>query len=219
MSETAMKEFVFVQDVTAKDEVNENSLTLTQNYSTALVEKYNFNVAYQYVPSVYRTFFRVIAVYLKSMQSKNKKKIGFRFNDDHGNMIFGATLSYIEGEEGEDSGNWILAYTFDPSDLEGADEVVDNQKDMFVAICQTEMYHENYGNFGDPPSMNRMFEQCIISLKEFLDANSDDGSPVQLTMLGIFTAAVGFENGERVYSITPGAQIKQLIKNDDALSN
>lgn len=217
MSQTAMKEFIFNQDITAAD-VNENTLSLTKNYSVALAEKYNFSVADQHVPTLYRTMFRVIAIALKSMANKKKKKIGFEFKDAHGNMIFGATLSFIEGEEGEDKGNWVLAYTFDPSDLDGSDDIVDNQKDMFVALCQSEIYNDSFGNFGDPVSMNRLFEQCIISLKEFLDANSNDGTPVQLTMLGIFTATVGFEGGEKIFSITPGAQIKQLIKNDDALS-
>lgn len=210
-----MKTFEFIQDINAADE---RTLSLVQNYTTALVEKYQFTVAQQYVAGVYRTLFKVIAIALKNIATKKSKKVSFRFNDDHGNMIFGATLNFIEGEEAEDAGNWVLAYTFDPADLEESDNIISNQQDMFVALCQSEVYSDMFGNFAEPEGMNRMYEQCIESLKEFLDANSEDGEEVQLEMQGIFTATVGFEGGERVYSVVPGAQIKQIIKNDDSLT-
>ena len=212
-----MKTYKFIADPGTTDETTR---TIMNNYETRMVQDYNFNISEHYIAGIYRTFFKLFAIALKNSVTKQTKKASFKFVDLKGNFIMGATLIFNEPEEGEDdSGNWVLSYTFNQEDLADSDVLVDNQNGVFRALAQTELYQEIYGNFGDPESMIQLFEGCVESIKEFLDANSDDGEECQLEMDGIFTATVGFEGGERVYSIVPGATVKQIVKNDEALTS
>lgn len=206
------KKFEFGQDVE-----NGAQTSLVNNFSVSMLEKYNFSLTSEYVPSLYKLLFRSVAIYLKTQQNKNVNKAAFKFLNAKGEFRFGAILKYQAPEEGEEeeTGNWMLSFTFNEEDLEGADVVIDNHKPVYFTIVQTEMYSTTYSNFDTVENMHRLFEGCIDSLLQFLDANSNDGEDVELEMPGIFTAYCGFEDGAKVYSITPGATVKQLIKDDD----
>ena len=208
------KRFEFGRDVN-----NGASISLVSNFGVSMLEKYNFTIADTVVYNLYHIMFRTFAIYLRSQRKKEHNKVSFKFLNANGEFRMGATLTYQAPEEDaeEESGNWILAYTFDAEDLEGADIVIDNHMPIFFSIVQSEMYNTMFGNLEGPESAHRLFEGCIDSMLEFLEANSNDGEEVELNMPGVFTAYCGFEEGNRVYSITPGATVKQLVKDDDKL--
>lgn len=206
------KRFEFGQDVN-----NGAEISLTNNFNISMLEKYSFNIPEHLVPGLYRVMFRSIAIYLKSQQNKGVNKISCKILNAKGEFRMGATLTYQAPEEGaeDETGNWILAYTFDQSDLEGADVLIDNHKPVFFSIVQSELHSTMFGSMEGPESMHKIFEGCIDSMIEFLDANSNDGEEIELNMPDVFTAYCGFEEGSKVYSITPGATVKQLVKDDD----
>ena len=63
-----------------------------------------------------------------------------------------------------------------------------------------------------------IISEFVSAIKNFLDANSNDEADpdADVTLDGVFKASVGIEGGTKIYSIIPGAAIKQIIKNDDA---
>ena len=67
-----------------------------------------------------------------------------------------------------------------------------------------------------PADLNILVAEYINAIRDFLDQNSNESTEdVELVMDEVFTAGVGFEKGQKVFSLVPGTAIKQIVKNDD----
>ena len=201
-------------------EGNANEPSISLSYVNAIREKYSMIFNETLVPNFYRTLFRSMAIVLKHFEAKATPKIGFSLLNDKGDFRIGAILTYQAPEEGEedDNGNWNLAFTLDKEDMKELDKAIDSHSDAFWQVASSELYSAIFGHFENAVSMNQMFDEAINNIIVFLDRNSNDGSEVELTLPGIFTASCGFEDGAKVYSIVPGATIKQIIKDDANLN-
>ena len=202
-------------------EQGKDTLSIVPYFTSKCMQKFGMQVVDNHVPIIFRVFFRAVAITLHTKQSKNTKKVGFEFQTDKGEFIFGATMSYIAPEDvGEDdAGNWNLSFTFDKADLDGCSDIIVNHDDVFVTVANEEMHTILNGSFSNPRDMNMLFDAVLDSIVHYLDVNSnDDTEEVTLFMKDIFTATVSFEDGKKVYTCTPGVQIKQLIKDDSKLT-
>lgn len=219
MAKTFELNVVNAEDVNNPNEATPIEISLVSNFTRTVLEKHGMNIPDKLVPVLYRVTMRGIALMLKENQSK-EEKVGFTFLNENGEFRFGATLSYdLSEEEGEEqSGNWNISYTFDKEDMADIAKICDNHNNTFTAIMELELYNTIYGHFTNPRSLSLIIEELIECLKLFLDTNANDGENVELTMPGVFVATCDVENGTKTFSITPGATIKQLIKNDDGLS-
>ncbi len=198
--------------------VNGDTTSMSANFVASVKEKFSFVIPDNRVPNLYRMLFRTMAAFTKMYMSKEKESIGFSLVNDRGEFVIGALLTYQAPEEGEDdAGNWNLSFTFIKEDIEAAATQVDSTNDTFFTMANAELYASVKGNFNSVLSMSQILTVCVENLKAFLDRNSES-EECEITMPGIFTAAVTFEDGSKFFSITPGAVVKQLIKNDAVLS-
>ena len=211
-----MKNYVIGHDTLQKDDPNYCSLI--DELRLKLREEYAMIVPELLVPPMYRIFFRSFAIMTKYHASKQNHKTGFSFKDSRGQFLLGTILTYNAPENEDEDGNWNLSMTFYPEDMEGLDLSLDTFSDNFMTIVQAEMFSESHAHCDSNADLICIISEFISAIKNFLDVNSnnDTDPEVTLTMDGVFKASVGIEGGTKVYSIVPGAAIKQIIKNDDA---
>ena len=168
----------------------------------------------------------VFTTFAKALAAKRcgKHDTGFIFKDDKGNFKFGGILTYQNPEEGseDDTGNFYLSFTDNPDDFKDFDPnyLIDNHNNMFVDIAKTVALDVMHGRFQSVESMNLMFNTAIDTLYVYMDKNVNNEDDVhELTLDGIFIAIATIdENGNKIISIVPGDYIKQLIKDDRAIS-
>ena len=192
--------------------------SVVSEFFTKMKDKYGMLVPDAMIAPLVRTVFRSFATMMKYNESKNVKKMGFCVRDDKGLFKIGILLNYNppEDEESEDVGNFVLSMTFDESDMESCDQLLDERIDTYNVILQTMLFSEVNTHCDDNAAMHIVVSEIIDSIKDFLDQNSNDTTEdVELEMKSVFTAGVSIENGAKHYYIIPGYSVKQIIKNDD----
>lgn len=185
------------------------------NFVVHIKDRWGINFNNAASPGMYIVFMNSIATFLKYQKSKATPHIGLKLLTNEGKFFMGATLDYHapEGDD-DDTGNWTLSFTFNEGDLLECDAIFDSMNDMFTTVVAKEISSVIYGSVHDNTCIAMLFESCVDVLKQTLDSMSNDGSDAEIVYDGIFTASVGFEEGQKFYAITPGEIIKQLIKDD-----
>ena len=192
---------------------------IASHYVAVIKERWSMDYPENRVAELYRVIFNSIATMLKVNRNKNNPRIGFKLLNDAGEFRLGAILEYQKAEESEeDTGNWVLSFTFYEEDMKDLNDCKDNMFDSFFTIADHEMYSTTCGHFVDGEVITDMFSAAIESLKSQLSDIADSGEEVVITLPGVFEASVGFEEGQKVYAIVPGHNIKQLIKDDKGLA-
>ena len=167
---------------------------------------------------VYRCIFRASAMMVKYNSTKEDHRVGFSFNDSNGEFVYGAILTFNPPEEdSEDGGNWTLDMTFNKDDMKDVDKSLDNFSAVFMTIMQTELYSSIHGVISSNEDLSMVIALMMRAITNFLDANSNDSEEtVELELPDVFIASVNFDSsGSKVYTIVPGANIKQIVKSDD----
>lgn len=193
--------------------------SIPSQYSIDLKDNFGMIWVDSKTADMYRIIFSAIADTLKFNQNKDVEKTGFVLKDDKGNFKLGAIMTFRKPEDGseEDTGNWFLELTFDEDDMDGIENIIDNHNDIFIRCATQDAYDIAYGRFKSVDMMYTMFIRAIDTLVAFLDQNASETEEVEVNLRGVFTATVGVEDGVKVFAITPGEIIKQLIKNDSVL--
>lgn len=188
-------------------------------FSTTIKERWGMDFFFQRVPEFYRVLFDSIAVMLKANRNKTKPRIGFKLLNDAGEFRLGAILDYEVSEESEeDTGNWILSFTFYEDDMKDLDDCKDNMCDTFATIADHELYSTMFGHFVEESAITNMFSAAAECLKDQLSSLADSGEEYKVILPGVFEASVGFEDGQKVFAIVPGHNVKQIIKDDKGLA-
>ena len=187
------------------------------NLSKHLYDEYSMIIAEHLIEKFYRVVFRSSAMMVKYHADKKNHRTGFSFKDKNGEFVYGVILTFNPPEEeSEDGGNWTLDFTFNQADMKDVDDCIDNFSDVFYTILQTESYTAMHAHVKSNEDLCILVAEFIRAIVFFLDENSNDSSEdVELEMAHIFKASVGFDGGKKVYSLTPGDSIKQIIKGDD----
>lgn len=196
-----------------------SNCSIKNELSASLADKYCMMIPDHMIEGLYRCIFRSFAVICKYYQTKDKHTIGFALKDERGRFVIGTIMTYEapESEDADDEGHYALSMTFNEKDMEGVDVFLDNYMDAYPTTLQSELFSGLSTHCANNSDLIRIAVEVIDSIKRFLDSNSNDSSEdVELVMQSIFTAGVGIENGEKIFSITPGYSIKQIVKNDDA---
>lgn len=212
------KKFEFgIEDPNGK---KKDEISIANNYCARIKEKHGMLFPENQVSNLYRVLFRSMAIILKHFEAKATPKIGFSLLSDNGDFVIGALLTYQapDNEDEDDQGNWNLSFTFNKEDMKDCDKLIDSHSDSFVAVAGGEIYSAMFGHFGNSTAVSIMFSEAIETIIRFLDLNTNDGEEAEITLPGIFTASCGFEDGAKAYSIVPGAVVKQIVKDDEALS-
>lgn len=193
--------------------------SIPSNYCMNLFDNYNMVWVDTRSADIFRVFFTTVADVLKIHQDKTKSRIGFAMKDDKGNFKFGAILNYRkpDTDEEDDTGNWYLEFTFDPSDMVDLEAEYDNFSEEFIVCSQEEANNIASARFQKPEYMYIMYNTLLDTITNFLDTNASETEEIEVTLRGVFTASVVVENGIKVMSIVPGEVIKQVIKADSIL--
>ena len=178
-----------------------------------------------YTPSAvitqYKTTFTAITDFLSKFKSK-AKRTAVKLDDDKGNLIAAAIVSYTESDDPSIPGNWDYVWTFDKKDLEASDD-----SDIIVySIADNGVKQTIAKRAWDDENMTYNSEESIVVtnirlfqlLFECLDQNAKEGEPFEIVIDGYFTTSVEVIDGEKIKSLTPDGAMKRLIKDDDAAS-
>jgi hypothetical protein len=199
--------------------VDFETANIAECYLAYIKNHYGMRIRQDAIGDLYRVIFNTITTVLKYQRNKKNPHIGFKLKNEAGDFVFGALLDFHASEgDNDDMGNWTLSFTFNEDDMSECSETYDNYDDMFFAIACGEIRSTMYADFTDNASISEIFTAAFEVLKEQLDAASNTGEEYEIVMPGIFNATVAFEDGQKVYCIIPGANIKQLVKDDKGQS-
>ena len=121
---------------------------------------------------------------LKANRNKTKPRIGFKLLNDAGEFRLGAILDYEVSEESEeDTGNWILSFTFYEDDMKDLDDCKDNMCDTFATIADHELYSTMFGHFVEESAITNMFSAAAECLKDQLSSLADSGEEYKVILL------------------------------------
>lgn len=189
-------------------------------FTTRVKERWNIVFNQNRFADLTGVLLKCTAIFLKYKRNKANPRTGLKLVNENGNFYFGAILDYhAPGDDAEDAGNWTLSWTLDEADMADITDIYDSQDGMWFDICAHELYQLMYAELRDNRGIAAIFETIVDSIKEMLDAASNGGAEVNVEHTGIFDASVGFEEGAKVFAITPGYEVKQLVKDDKSLSS
>lgn len=187
--------------------IDENS-NIVDIISSELLSKYNFDIVNSTIPSVMEAMFLAIARGLKLLHTEGQTDV-FVMKDTENGEHFYASLSDIEAEDEEDDKSKVLTFSFDK--IEG-NEVLDTSNPKFLSIIADELKKALPGGvFASNLYMIKMVNTIIDCIKTYMENNNN----TTLELKGIVQISSSQENDEYVIDITPGAVVKQLIKDDD----
>ena len=171
-----------------------------------------------------KAFFAATAAFLsKKKVSKVDEAAALVLTDMSGAFQFGSVVQYHYNKDNPDEpGNWSYIQTFDQDDIDDIEKEVTVKKYLYSSeefkvifdkvaydVAGIQFQHSDY-----------MYTACLLivnTMKQIMDREAKDKEVVDIELKGYFKAAVGIENGIKVFSITPADHMKEVIKDDIAL--
>lgn len=189
---------------------------IAANFATNMGTKRYMN----YDASTVELAFRLLASGICEVLSFKKSKtesVAVEIRDMKGNFKFAGIVQYMPETENSDTGNWVLSFTFNEEDVED----INTRYNVNDNDCNTIIDKDGYNRYGMQFSSNAyifdILEEVVDTLKEYLDLNATAEEPLEVEVPGHFVASVQFEDGEKCMSITPSANMKQIVKEDKAV--
>ena len=186
-----------------------------------------FDINLDWEPNDTDPLFGAVVVAMTELLSncKNKaKKVACKVEDTRGNFKFAGIVQYHPNEENEEMpGNWSYVLTFDPKDIkneekpeEGCDEVYTCNDPYFYKLLTTTFLDKFNRSFAVGDAITHEFIMYMAdTMLEWLDANAEsEDSKIEHDF---FEASAAVENGQKVFSIVPSAELKCMIKDDAAI--
>ena len=185
-------------------------------FSRALFTEVNYDFPEQHLEKLYDIIFSGTANLLAHSKSMDKPT-AFIFENVASNFIAACVVQYFENEDNENPGNWNMIWTYNENDIP------ENTHRISIKDTMTHPYFrgvagEKYGIlFKDSECISVTITYALSQLKKWLDENAKEGEEVMIECDGIFQARVAVEGGEKVFSIEPDGEIKNVIKDDAAI--
>ena len=189
--------------------------SMPQNYSKGLLEDKLYDIAPDHTGKFGYILFHGVASLLAANKDKNKP-VAFILNRMDGKVVAVAILQFFDNDK-NNPGNWSLVWSFDEADVPADAKKIflkdANSHPFFVAVAANRYDME----FKTEPAIIDLLTYFMEILYKWLDENAKPDEEVVIEQEGVFQARVGFENGEKVFSIEPAGEIKMLIKDDAAI--
>lgn len=195
--------------------MNINETTLPQNFSKGLYEEKLFDLADSHTDKIFDVLFTGTSELLKQNKS-DKRPVAVTFEKVDGTIIAAAIARLIPNGDPEKPDSWNLVWTFYDSDIP-EDALRISIKDPQTHTYYKAIAGERYGIAFHNGSLITLMTYPLEQLKKWLDENASETEEVGIEMPAVFQARVAFENGEKVFSIEPMGEIKQLIKDDHSI--
>ena len=165
----------------------------------------------------YDTIFAGMTIFLSKVKNDSVPQ-AVVFRDEKGNFKMGGKVYYEPSSEEGMPGNWGYDISFNEQDIITPDTKVYDYTDLTVQTTLA-IFIEN--EFRVRLSSTYIIPQmCPIALNvllNWLDENAKD-KEVELEIGDYATCVAVIEKGKKVFSVTPSAKMKQLIKDDDKLA-
>lgn len=169
--------------------------------------------------------FVAMAQYLGKKKSKDKPVV-VELRDQNDKFHFGAYVTFMpQQESGSDEGSWSLNYTFDESNIEPDWEKHDLMKDPEPYMVYHDAAYFNHGiswRFANPGNNEvsegtpaHLIPIMFDVLKRYMELNATTCPELSIGERAYLKAEIG-SNGVYI-SITPNAELKSYIKDDQAM--
>ena len=186
--------------------------TICVNYVEALKIK-NMLWDTQSTPPVASSLFVSIAEFLGMVKSK-ENPVSLEIQDYHNTTKLAGIVSYCAPEEEDQAGEWELVFTFKEEDLKDVPQRYTIHDSFFQNVASSASFKETGLQFSQSCFIVDMFSEMAEEIYKWLDINAKETEQVELVHDGYFTAVVGFEDGHKVFGITPSEEMKQKVKSD-----
>lgn len=186
-------------------------------FYTEMLQKSSIQIDESVVPDCYDSLFMAMAHYCDIRKSK-EEKVALIIRDLKNNFKIALAVEYIPGEneETEDKGNWAITLTFDEKDVEDAKKFYSTDSAFVYLLSNTtkEMHGFRYAQGETVPVIIEVLIELLI---KWLDEEAKVGEEVVLELPGYFIAQVEVDGDKKIKGITPGENIKNVVKEDLAL--
>ena len=196
-----------------------NETRIPNLFYTEMYQKSSIDIPEALVPKCYDSLFMAMARFCEMKKRKEDKKIAFIVRDLKDNFKLGMVVEYHEGtdEETDEKGNWSVVLTFDPEDVKGSTLQIystDSQFIGFLSNVTREMHGFQYSLATSVPAIIELLIELVI---QWLNEEAKAGEEVVLELPGYFVAQVVVDGDKKVLGITPGENIKNVVKGDLSL--
>lgn len=173
----------------------------------------------------FHALFQSITEFLSKVKQIKGPGVALVLQDQNGNFQFAGTVVYHKNEDEDLPGNWSYSFVFNPADAEGLKIYSSNSVEFRTTF--EDIASKLYGIVMDPTQgvepdesaravvYSSLVESCVVAIKNWIDENSTSSTPVSTEIPGkcIIDAFLN-DKGEKVSSITPSGEMKNLIKDD-----
>ena len=179
----------------------------------------------------FHLFFDAITNYIAKLKS-TEESVGLSIEDERGVFQFAAKLEYFKNETSDDlPGNWGYSFTFNPDDLKNVKRMYTTSsnefKDLGALIAKTRygmVLTVGSSESADYVSTERELFTKIMGIvarviRNWVDENSVSEEPVCQEIPGKVIIEAMLENDQKVCSITPSGELKNIIKSDAAIES
>jgi hypothetical protein len=171
--------------------------------------EYCYDVSATTVYNVIDAIIYGMADFLSFKKDKNNR-VSVVIKDDRDTHLFATTVEYNEDEQDDEINNWLVSMTINKEDINPEDSITDNY-DTTVKQCISKAgCDRSHMRFVDSLSYTRLCQIFGKTLRNWLDQNAKEDEEMILED-SLFTAACIIEDGVKIFSITPGADIKKRI--------
>jgi len=203
------------------------STTLLNETLKRITEGYKFGWSDDLTVDALRFYFQASAKFLAVHKSKDKP-VALELRDYNGGFHFAMVAQFMaQSEEGADEGSWALSCTFDESDIDKNTYEVFNFAENQEAQSVFDQVSYQVGGlvwrFKQGETKDQITEGtsiqvlCIVfdCLADYMRLNATIDPEMAIGELVAFRSELA---GDKVYiGVTPGALLKQIIKQDDAI--
>lgn len=186
-------------------------------FYTEMYQKASQEIPENVVPQCYDSFFMSMANFC-AMRKNKDKKIALIVRDLKNNFKMAMVVAFEEGkeEDTDNKGNWNVVITLDEKDVEDAEKyyTTDSQFSYTLATTTRDMHGFRYSQGEMVP---KIIELIVELLLQWLEEEAKSGEEVVLELPGYFNAKVVVEGDKKIKGITPGENIKNVVKGDSEL--
>lgn len=175
--------------------------------------KNSIDASEAFISKYYIAAFTAVANYLAMTKSKAGKTV-LSIKDEKGNLLIAGIVEYHEAVDENSPANWTFEFTFDDEDIKDAAHETLATDSQFQEIFKKTLDKLFGLKFGDSKIALVTMEIAMKTLKTWLLENADE-EETTLVLDGTFEATAGIEDKEKVISLTPSGDLKEIIKKND----
>ena len=192
--------------------------TIFSNLKQSMYTDGGFDISEGDLHVIIDAIFGSMTVYLSKIKNTSES-VALAIRDEKGIFKLGGKVYYENPTEEGMPGNWVYVMSFDEFDIVNeTNKVIEYTDIAFQTTLAIYIQNEFHIRLSNTFIIIPMINIAIQTLLNWLDENAKD-KEIELEIGDYATAVAVIEKGKKVFSITPSAKMKQLIKDDDQAAN